>query len=146
WSIHVDLFAKLAVSQQGLVQSTGAASAEIFPRKTEGAEHGEAFQGKQHLHAGFTLHQGEALKIFAQQFQIHDEGWRVDLVDVKSRGGLIKDVRRGEHGRRIVDGRAGMSSRENRELTPGMVFCMTDYLYEMQTFLPPTIAFAYSYG
>jgi len=31
-------------------------------------------------------------------------------------------------------------------LTPGMVFCMTDYLYEMQTFLPPTIAFAYSYG
>ena len=42
--IDVDFFAKFFVSQEGLVQSTGAATAEILPQQWEGGKHRKTLQ------------------------------------------------------------------------------------------------------
>ena len=57
------LLIKLTTRQQGFVQSTTAAAAEILADKRKRGEHGEAFQSQQDLAPSLALN-------FREQFEI----------------------------------------------------------------------------
>ena len=95
------------------MQPACAAAAQVFAHERKGAEHGEAFESEQDLHTGLLLDESELFEVLFQQPEINDIRGRVDRGDIEGGRRLVKDVRRGEHGRaRSVNDECELSNDE----------------------------------